>query len=87
MPCTIVVDPPKVVTNDHVDFASSFSLEEYLGRGAYGEVKRCVSRYDGRSYAVKFLDKSRMSKSAEEATEEEIEVSGFELSCVMHYRD
>lgn len=67
------VSEPKLTMNDG-DFDSLYAVENYLGRGAFGEVRRCVSRVNGSQFAVKHLDRSRMDKEAEEVTEKEIEV-------------
>ncbi|XP_065183152.1 calcium/calmodulin-dependent protein kinase type II delta 1 chain-like [Sycon ciliatum] len=71
---TMEVSAPGLVMKD-ADFESIYVVKDYLGRGAFGEVRSCVSRMDGSLFAVKHLDRSRMDKEAEEVTEKEIEIS------------
>lgn len=86
---SISVEAPKadVVSGDNKTFLESFTVGSYLGRGAFGEVKRCMSRVDGSTYAVKELDRGRMSKEAEEATVKEIEVSKVALEFCKEYKE
>lgn len=55
-------------------FATDFTVEKELGKGAFSTVMQCVERRSGKHYAAKYVYKDKLSKDDEAALKTEVDI-------------
>lgn len=56
------------------DIRKDYQINDILGSGAYGEVRKCVSKKTGKICAVKIIKQDAMNKTEQKQLEVEIEI-------------
>ena len=56
------------------DIRKDYQINDVLGSGAFGEVRKCMSKKTGKTRAVKIIKKEQMNKHEQKLLETEINI-------------